>query len=157
MTELEIFNHLFGLAQASKDPRGAVAACLVRDGKILVSSASSDDSRFHAEYLVLRKAEEKEIKINREDVIYVTLQPCDFRSPEGKGKDLPDCTNDMITHGAKHVVYGAKDPLHSATVDEKFEKNGGKILQIQNEEIVNKCKEIFNKSLIEHGQENKKL
>jgi len=53
--EREIFTFLFSLAETSKDPEGVVAACLLRDGQLLASSTSSDDGRYHAEYLVVQQ------------------------------------------------------------------------------------------------------
>lgn len=36
MTDREIFEYLFAIAKTSKDQEGVVAACLVKDGRILV-------------------------------------------------------------------------------------------------------------------------
>ena len=121
LTEKEIFHHLFEIAKTSKDPEGVVAACLVKDKRIFVISPSSDDSIYHAEFLVVKKAKESGIPIDNECILYTTLEPC---------SDLPavndgiDCTTCLLDAGVKMIVYGANDPEYSKAAGNRFRKAG---------------------------------
>lgn len=106
MNDKEIFRHLLEAAKSTNDPEGAVAACLVNDGKILVSSASSDDGIFHAEYLVLQKSRQKNVIIDDKCVLYTTIEPC---SDSLNANDGIDCATIIIEAGIKSVVYAADD------------------------------------------------
>jgi pyrimidine deaminase RibD-like protein len=141
MTDKYIFKHLFEIAKDSKDPEGVVTACLVKEGKILVSSPSADDGIRHAEDLVIDKAHQEGIKIDDGMILYTTLEPCSYRSPQNKVKD---CTTIILKAGIKHVVFAANDPEFSKEARKRFKKSGVSYRQIKDKAIIRKSIEIFN-------------
>ncbi len=140
MTEKEIFEHLFRIASLSNDTDGVVTACLVRKGEIIVDGVSAGAE--HAEYILLQKIKDQSIVITPDDVLYVTLQPCDRRS-HAEGEKLGDCTTNVIKSDIKQVVYAATYPKSESSL-EKFEANHIKIRQCGDKEIVEKAVELFN-------------
>lgn len=143
MTEQEIFERLFQLASASKDPRGVVAAALVRQGEIVAESASSDDGRYHAEYLVLKQIQQRDLEIQKDDILYTTVQPCSHRNFDGKGADLFDCTTIILGMGVNNVVYGSRyDEGYEETLS-RFVGGGSKLVQVEDQSIQDRCSQIF--------------
>jgi pyrimidine deaminase RibD-like protein len=116
-SEQNIFTYLFRLAETSTDPEGVVAACLPRDGQLLASSASSDDRRYHAEYLVVRHLGERGITADAQCLLYTTLAPC---SDVWAVNDGRDCTTSLLDAGIRHVVFAANDPEHSKSANSRF-------------------------------------
>lgn len=140
MTEQEIFDHLFEIAPQSNDTDGVVTSCLVRDGEIIADAVSAGVE--HAEYMLLQKLKEESIEILPTDTIYVTLQPCDRRSP-GPGELLGDCTTNVTKAGIKHVVYAATYPKSEKSL-ERFVEAGISVRQCEDVEIVRRAVALFN-------------
>lgn len=145
MDEAAIFERLFEVARTSKDPEGVVAAALVRDGGILAACASSDDGRFHAEYLVVRRAIDDGIPIDAVCVLYTTLIPC---SDLPAANDGADCTTCLLEAGVRHVVFAALDPEHGVAARGRFERAGGACRQVGDPRIVDRARELFNATLL---------
>jgi len=139
MTDQEIFDYLFKRAKTSKDQEGVVAACLVKNGQILVSSPSADDSIRHAEDLVIEKAKKQGIILDENIILYTTLEPCSTRN-----KDISDCTSIILKTGIKTIVYAAKDPEYSQDTKLRFLKAGVNYKQVQNQAIIKRAIELFN-------------
>ncbi len=142
MSDEQIFEHLFNIATKSKDPKGVVSACIVENGNILFSSASSDDGVHHAEELVIDIARNHNIDLTCV-TLYITLEPCTKRTNPSQ----LDCTALIIKSGIKFVVYGASDPDHSGINIERLSAAGIGLRQVSDQNIVNKCAEIFNASV----------
>lgn len=140
MTEKEIFEHLFTIAPRSNDTDGVVTSCLVRDNAIIADAVSAGVE--HAEYMLLQNLKEESIEILPSDTIYVTLQPCDRRSP-GPGELLGDCTTNVTNAGIKQVVYAATYPKSEMSL-ERFAEAGISIRQCDDIEIVRRAVELFN-------------
>jgi pyrimidine deaminase RibD-like protein len=140
MTEKEIFEHLFEIAPQSEDTDGVVTSCLVRDNEIIADAVSAGVE--HAEYMLLEKLKKEAIEILPTDTIYVTLQPCDRRSP-GPGELLGDCTTNVTKAGIKNVVYAATYPKSEKSL-ERFAEAGISVRQCDDIEIVRHAVELFN-------------
>lgn len=137
---LQIFNHLFSLEKYSDDDEGVVCACLVDEkGNILASSPSFKDGR-HAEYVVLQEIKQKGIHINKNHILYTTLEPCCKRT----NPKFRDCTTKIINSGIKTVVYAALDPEYSQETPKRFAKEGIKYIQVINKNIIKKATDLFN-------------
>lgn len=149
MTESEIFEDLFKVASAANSRRGAVAACLVRNGSILAIKASMDSPNRHAEDLLLEEIQQKEIIIENEDILYSTIQPCGERTPGGGGEVFGDCATKIINSSIKHVIYAMNDPHYSIKVNERFATVGIESHQIANETIIEKARKIFNETILD--------
>lgn len=141
MTDEEIFETLFVIAGESQDKEGIVAAALVRDGNILMALPSSDDGLYHAEYLVLEKANNEGIRILPGDVIYTTVEPCSRRSP---GRPVSDCCKALIDAGVCRIVYAAGDPAQTLETQHKLKTANIKCEQVADQSIIEKAREIFN-------------
>lgn len=141
MNEKEIFEHLFKIAPQSKDTDGVVTACLVRNDVIIADAVSGGVE--HAEYVLLQKLSKLDISITDEDVVYVTLQPCDRRTSGKIGEQLGDCTTNLTKAGAKHVVYAATYPKSENSL-ERFKQNGVDIRQTSDLEIQRNAALLFN-------------
>ncbi len=140
MNEQSIFNHLFKIAIRSKDTDGVVTSCLVRDGQIIADAVSAGVE--HAEYELIKKLNAEKIEIFPDDILYVTLQPCDQRStPEGEA--LGDCTTNTIQAGIKNVVYAAAYPKSLQSL-EQFSVAGVNIRQVEDTTIIKQAVELFN-------------
>lgn len=141
MTERDIFNHLLIIATQSKDTDGVVTCCLVRDGEIVLDAVSAGIE--HAEYKLIKKAKERSFEFAENDVLYVTLQPCDSRTPGGGGEPLGDCTTNTTNAGIKNIVYGATYPKSINSLN-RFAEAGVSIRQVADTDIVRECAELFN-------------
>ena len=149
MTEKEIFNYLFEIAPQSNDTDGVVTSCLVRNGEIIADAVSAGVK--HAEYMLLLKLKAKSIEILPTDTIYVTLQPCDRRSP-GPGELLGDCTANVTKAGIKNVVYAATYPKSENSL-QRFKEMDISIKQCEDSEIVRRAVDLFNstnKDVLKH-------
>lgn len=143
LSQADIFNHLLELGREKLSYEGVVAACVVRDGKILASAPSLVFGIvIHAEHNVLGYLYQKGLKIEPEDILYTTLEPCTGRFDSTIG--IQDCSTIIFASGIKHVVYGASDPIQSELTHKRFEAAGVKLEQIQDEEIIKRCKDLFN-------------
>lgn len=142
--EQEIFTFLFSLAETSKDPEGVVAACLLRKGQLLASSASSDDGRYHAEYLVVQQLREDGIVADDQCVLYTTLAPCSDVSAVNDGRD---CTTSLLEAGVRHVVFAADDPEYAKTAEIRFRAIGGTYRQIADRELIRRAARLFNATI----------
>ena len=142
--EQEIFTFLFSLAETSKDPEGVVAACLLRQGQLLASSASSDDGRYHAEYLVVQQLREDGIIADKRCVLYTTLAPCSDVSAVNDGGD---CTTSLLEAGVRHVVFAADDPEYAKTAEIRFRAIGGTYRQIADRKLVRRAARLFNATI----------
>ncbi|MBU3935750.1 hypothetical protein KJ909_03695 [Patescibacteria group bacterium] len=139
MTDQEIFDYLFKRAKTSKDQEGVVAACLVKNGQILVSSPSADDSIRHAEDLVIEKAKKQGIILDENIILYTTLEPCSVRN-----KDISGCVSIIVTTGIKNIIYATNDPEYSQDTKQRFLTAGVNYQQIQNKEIIDRAVKLFN-------------
>lgn len=144
MTDREIFDYLFALGKTSRDPEGVVAACLVRQGQILAASASSDDGRYHAEYLVVRQARERGVTIDDTCVLYTTLAPC---SDMPAINDGGDCTTCLLEAGIRHVVYAAADPEYGTAATSRLPGVGATYRQVDDGELVRRAAELFDSTV----------
>ncbi len=139
MDEVAIFEHLFVAAKESKDSKGVATACLVVDGEIIHTAASSDDGGEHAENVLLDSVAEVPVKA----VLYTTLEPCYVRS----NPDQTDCVTCIIENGVRTVVFGARDPSQSEGTCQRLKEAGVEMRQAQDPEVVRKCAEVFNQSV----------
>ena len=142
--EQEIFTFLFSLAETSKDPEGVVAACLLRDGQLLASRTSSDDGRYHAEYLVVQQLREHGIIADERCVLYTTLAPCSDVSAVNDGHD---CTTSLVEAGVRHVVFAADDPEYGKSAKVRFRAVGGTYRQVDDRELVRRAARLFNATI----------
>lgn len=147
MTDYEIFQELFRIAESLNSKKGAVAACIFRDGKIILSSGSSDEPSRHAEDLLLEKARVENVIIEPNDILYVTLQPCGERTKGGGGEQFSDCATHIINSPVKQVVYGVPDHLYSLQVNTRFNEAGIAHRHFNNPEITEKARQIFNNTI----------
>jgi pyrimidine deaminase RibD-like protein len=143
MSEKDIFEKLFSLIPLSNDKNGAVAACLLHEGKIMYESVSDNES-VHAEYALLKKMEEAGRRMLPKDIVYTTVEPCGKRTPGGRGEKMGDCTSNLIKAGVKKVVYAAADPHASEETRHKFLTSNSQLLQVEDKEIIRKAVEMFN-------------
>ncbi len=141
MTEQEIFTHLLSIANQSNDTDGVVTSCLVRDGEIIMDAVSAGVE--HSEYMLLKKMAAKSIAILPDDVLYVTVQPCDSRTVGGGGEALGDCTTNLISAQVRHIVYGAAY-TRSETSNSRFELAGVSVRQTEDINTVRSCVRLFN-------------
>lgn len=81
-------------------PNPMVGSLLVRNGKIISQGNHEIYGGPHAEVHALKGVK----KVSADDVLYVTLEPCDHY-----GK-TPPCTKLILEKGVKTVVIGARDP-----------------------------------------------
>ena len=144
MDEREIFTFLFRLAETSRDPEGVVASCLMRDRELLASSASSDDGRQHAEYLVVQQLRDNRISVDERCVLYTTLAPCSDVSTVNDGRD---CTTILLEAGVRHVVFAADDLEYSKSSQARFQAAGGICRQINDRELVRRAVQVFNSTI----------
>jgi len=159
MTDHEIFQELFKIAESLNSKKGAVAACLVRDGKMILSAGSCDEPNRHAEDMLLEKARTEGVTIEPADILYVTLQPCGERTPGGGGEQWGDCATNIINSPVKHVVYGVPDHLYSLEVNARFDAAGISHRNFDNPEITEKARKIFNETITDQkyiGQKGKR-
>lgn len=141
MNEQRIFEHLLNIANRSGDTDGVVTACLMRDGEIITDAVSAGVE--HAEYELLKKLKKESLAILPQDVVYVTVQPCDSRTVGGGGELLGDCTTNLINAKVRFVVYGAAY-TRSDNSNSRFATAGVSIRQIDNIEVVRSCIKLFN-------------
>lgn len=141
MTEKEIFQHLFSIADQSHDTDGVVTSCLVRDGEIVADAVSAGP--IHSEYALLQKLQIQNIIIESRDIAYVTVQPCSQRSPGGEGEKSGDCATNLVKAGIEHVVYAAAYPK-SGLAAKRFEDAGFILEQTKDEEIIRAAIDLFN-------------
>ena len=144
MNEREIFNNLFEVAKKSKDPEGVVAACLVKDGIVILSVPSAEDGIRHAEDLLIGIAGEVGVNIDSDTLLVTTLEPCSYRNPSNK---VEDCTTIIINSGIKRVLYAARDPDFSKDAKVRFSEAGVEYLQVEDKAIVKKAVELFNSTI----------
>lgn len=88
-------------AQGRTSPNPAVGAVVARRDKIIASGYHRKAGSLHAEATALG---ELNGKAHDEDVLYVTLEPCNHH-----GK-TPPCTEAILKQGIKKVVVGLMDP-----------------------------------------------
>ncbi len=144
MNDYEIFLELFKIAESLNSDRGAVAACIVRDGKIILSSGNADELKRHAEDMLIEKAKVENLIIQPNDILYVTIQPCGERTKRGGGEEFGDCASKIIASPIKNVIYGVPDLLYSAQVNKRFDAAQITHRHFDNPEITEKAKKIFN-------------
>ncbi|MHC5761559.1 cytidine/deoxycytidylate deaminase family protein [Nostoc sp.] len=146
MTEQEIFEHLFTIADQSDDTGGVVSSCLVRQGNIVAEGISCNDGK-HSEYVLLRQLKLSAIPVLPDDIIYTTVEPCGKRTLGGPGEHMGDCTTNLIQAGARHVVYAAPDPDASAQTRYKFEQAGCSLRQVNDPHIIRQATTLFNSTI----------
>ncbi len=93
-----------GRGQVSPNP--LVGAVLVRDGKIIGEGCHAGYGGPHAEQAAIENALQQG-NDPRGSVLYCTLEPCSFTSPE---KHNPPCTLAIRRHGISEVVIAIEDP-----------------------------------------------
>lgn len=146
MTEQEIFEHLFTIADQSDDTGGVVCACLVRQGFIVAEGISGNDGK-HAEYVLLRQLELSGISVLPDDIVYTTVEPCGKRTPGGKGEYMGDCTTNLIQAGVRQVVYAAPDPDASGHTRYKFAQADCSLRQVNDPHIISQAITLFNSTV----------
>lgn len=144
MNEREIFEHLLKIGKQSKDPEGVVAACLAREGNILVAYPSSDDSQYHAEFLVLEDAKTRGFQVLPSDILYTTLEPCSDFPGINDGRD---CVTVILDASIKHIVYGAFDPEYSTKASDRFKAGGVTYRQTAEADIIERSAHLFNSTI----------
>jgi len=140
MNEKQIFEYLFDIAPQSSDTDGVVTSCLVRDGEIVADAVSAGVE--HAEYALINKLKNEAIAVLPNDILYVTLQPCDRRSTS-EGEALGDCTINTIRAGIKNIVYAATYPKSLQSI-ERFTSSGVTISQVEDNDIIRQAVQLFN-------------
>jgi pyrimidine deaminase RibD-like protein len=116
----------------------------VRGGEVLVASASADDGVRHAEDLVIEKASEMGVEIDDGVVLYTTLEPCSYRSPQNK---VDDCTTILLKEGIKGIVFAGEDPEYSREARQRFEEEGVGYRQVGDKRIIRRAVELFNATI----------
>ncbi len=149
MSESEIFETLFKVARSANSERGAVAACLVRNGVILVIKASIDNPNRHAEDLLLEEIQQKGMPIGSGDILYSTIQPCGERTPGGGGEMFGDCATKIINSPIKRVVYAMPDMHYSVKVNERFAAAGITASPVNDSVLTEKSRRIFNDTMLD--------
>jgi pyrimidine deaminase RibD-like protein len=145
-----IFSYLIELGESIKPSKGftedgEVTACLVRNKEILASASSATGGIIiHAEQNLLGYIQQRKIKIDENDILYSTLEPCAGRFDIDGG--APDCVTLIIRSGIKNVIYGASDPAQSTLTRIRFDTAGINLKQTENIEIRERCRNLFNKS-----------
>ena len=139
MDDKAVFERLFEESGKSKDPRGVVASCLLKDGQITAIAVSSDDGKSHAENIMLSKIE----SVPEGSILYCTLEPCSKRSDP----TMMDCVSDIIRAGVKEVVYGARDPKQSEITKIRLNEAGVILRQVEDAGTIKRCAEVFNESV----------
>ena len=129
-----------------------VGAVIVKDGKIIARAYNQKETKFdttkHAEILAIQKASKKLKSWRLIDCeMYVTLEPC------------PMCAGAIIQSRIKKVYYGVSDEKTGAVgsklnlfKDYKFNHN----VEVENEILTDKCKELLQKFFIELRKEKSK-
>ncbi|TSC91752.1 MAG: hypothetical protein CEN90_216 [Parcubacteria group bacterium Licking1014_17] len=107
----------------------------------MVSFPSGDDGKIHAEDRVISEVENKNL-IDGSSILYCTVEPCSKRATEG----MADCVSRIIRSGIKHVVYGARDPMHSQITKQRLKEAGITIKQVSDKNLIKKSAKIFNES-----------
>lgn len=146
MTEQEIFEHLFSIADQSDDTGGVVSSCLVRQGFIVAVGISCNDGK-HSEYVLLHQLELSAISVLPDDIVYTTVEPCGKRTPGGQGEYMGDCTTNLIDAGVRYVVYAAPDPDASDQTRYKFEQAGSSLRQVNDPHIIRQAITLFNSTV----------
>jgi len=85
-------------------PNPMVGAVIVSSDQIIAEGWHTAYGKPHAEVEALAVVKKNEITINDNDVMYVTLEPCNHY-----GK-TPPCTEAIIKSGIKNVVVAMEDP-----------------------------------------------
>ncbi len=85
-------------------PNPMVGAVLVRQGAVICRGFHKAFGGDHAEAALIKSMVELGIKPNSDDVLYVTLEPCNHH-----GK-TPPCTEAIIKAGIQNVVVAVQDP-----------------------------------------------
>ena len=151
MTDKQIFEYLFQIAETSNDKGGVVTSCLVRNKNIISSAVSTNDG-IHAEYALLQNLREMHEIINSTDIVYTTVEPCGKRTPGKPGEKYGDCTTNLIEAGVKSIVYAAADPDASKKTRYKFQAAGVELIQVKDEEIIKEAVDIFNASAVDSNK-----
>ncbi len=102
-----IMKYALGLAAkgaGSVSPNPMVGAVVVRSGEVIAEGWHRAHGEAHAEVEALADIEKKNIHICHEDVMFVTLEPCNHY-----GK-TPPCTEAIIKSGIRNVVVAMEDP-----------------------------------------------
>lgn len=139
MIDQEIFEYLFEIAKTSQDKEGVVAACLVKDGQILAALPSADDSVCHAEDLVIAKAKKQGIVLDKDIILYTTLEPCSTRD-----KNVADCTSIILKTGIKTIIFATQDPEYSQETKQRFLQAGVSYQQVNDLKIIKRAIDLFN-------------
>jgi diaminohydroxyphosphoribosylaminopyrimidine deaminase/5-amino-6-(5-phosphoribosylamino)uracil reductase len=133
------------LTQAKKgigftSPNPAVGALLVRGKRIVAAGFHCGPGSIHAEVACLEKLPE----IGRQDVLYVTLEPC---STEGR---TGACVDYLIRRGVRRVVVGTTDPnpRHAGRGIDLLRKAGLEVVSGILEDECSRLNEAFNKWIV---------
>lgn len=124
-----------GLGQTSPNP--PVGAVIIKNGQLIGKGHHQQAGQLHAERQAIANAIERGFSESLSgSTIYVTLEPC---STYGK---TPPCTDAIIEHGMKRVVYGVDDPNPENAEKSKhvLKKHGIKVLPGMME---NECRELI--------------
>lgn len=83
-------------------PNPAVGAVIVKSGRVLAAGHHRAAGSPHAEIEAIRALKSPDLAAGA--TLYVTLEPC---STHGR---TPPCTDAIVAHGFRRVVFGATDP-----------------------------------------------
>lgn len=99
--------HALELAKKGRghvSPNPMVGAVIVRDGQIIARGFHEVYGGRHAEVNAVRNLKQSDQSIENQDVMYVTLEPCNHY-----GK-TPPCTQLILNEGIKKLVVAMEDP-----------------------------------------------
>ncbi len=86
-------------------PNPAVGAVVVKAGNVVATGTHWAAGHDHAEVVALKKLKPTDANVSSDGAtLYVSLEPC---CHHGK---TPPCTDTIIKHGIKRVIYAFRDP-----------------------------------------------
>lgn len=141
MTDRDWLFMAFGEALRHPNARGRVGAILVKNGKIIGRGGANYALRSHAELSALQNAHTlNEPEKNKGVTLYVTYQPCDFRS---SGLGWKSCSDYLIDSGIQSVVYAAVDPNVNHRGKSYLEEHGVTVRQIGDDHLRRLGQKVF--------------
>lgn len=130
-----------GLGNVSPNPM--VGALIVRNGEIIAEGYHAKYGKPHAEVEALKCFEEGGYKATEDDVMYVTLEPCNHF-----GK-TPPCTEAILASGIRKVVVAMTDPnpLVAGAGIQRLTDNGVEVVTGVLKEESKKLNKVFIKNM----------
>lgn len=124
-------------------PNPMVGAVLVRRSDVICTGFHKAYGEDHAEAALLKSVTQEGIEIEADDVLYVTLEPCNHY-----GK-TPPCTEGIIEAGIKKVVVAMEDPnpLVSGSGIQRLRQAGVEVMVGLLEEASRALNKVFLKGI----------